>query len=88
MPTAAPSPSMIRTLCAFLLLLAVSGAVTAADVRIFGVQMSPMMDGGFKPAGTELQCTSLQEGQCYDDKVWHDLFPPGPHKYAADRRIT
>ena len=66
------------------LLFAAGGTALAADVQILGVRMSAMYGGAFKPAGTQLLCTSLQDGRCYDGKVWHDLFPPGPKKYATD----
>ena len=73
-----------RALCIAAVLLAAGGPVSAADVKILGVQMSAMRGGAFKPAGTQLLCTSLQEGRCYDGSKWHDLFPPGPKKFATD----
>ncbi|HZL40045.1 MAG TPA: hypothetical protein VFC45_07165 [Pseudolabrys sp.] len=73
-----------RSLCIAAVLLAAGGTGFAENVKVFGVTMSPMMGGGFKPAGTTLICTSLDEGRCYDGNIWHDLFPPGPRRYATD----
>jgi hypothetical protein len=66
--------------------LLIAGAPAAAqeNIKILGVTMSAMMGGGFKPAGTEFLCTAIDNGRCYDGKKWHDLFPPGPRKYATD----
>jgi hypothetical protein len=76
--------SMSRFLITTSLLASLGGQAVAGNVKVFGVQMSPMRGGGFKPSGTELQCTSLDEGRCYDGKRWINLFPPGPRKYAKD----
>src|SRR4051794_35475319 len=53
--------------------------------QVFGVQMSPMCGGRFKPSSTELQFTSVDEGRCYDVKRWIKLFPPGPRKIRNGR---
>ena len=69
---------------AAVLMLAVGGIASAEEVKVFGVTMSPMKGGGFKPSGTTLVCTSIDESRCYDGKTWHNLFPPGPRRYATD----
>ena len=68
------------------ILLIGSGTVSAQDghVRIFGLTMSPIHGGGFKPAGTDLICTSIESGRCYDGRKWHNLFPAGRHRYAQN----
>jgi len=55
---------------------------TSQNVRVFGANV-PARGGAFVPAGTDLACTAIDGGRCYDGKNWHALYPAGPRKYAA-----
>jgi hypothetical protein len=39
--------------------------------------------GAFLPANTDLVCFSMNEGNCWDGKKWHHLYPSGRRHYAV-----
>ena len=57
-------------------------AAHAQGITLYGMNRSPMMGGGFAPSDPGLVCTATRDGKCFDGKVWHPLFPPGPHKFS------
>ena len=61
-------------------------AAQAEQAAIYGVNVSAMQGGGFKPAGASFVCAAIEpDGRCWDGHTWHTLYPAGPRHYA---RVT
>lgn len=52
------------------------------NIKVFGATV-PARGYSFVPAGTDLACRAIEDGRCFDGKVWHRLFPDGQRKYAV-----
>src|SRR4051812_39908564 len=76
--------SIIATELACALMVGSAHAQQAAqDVKVFGANV-PARGGAFTPAGrTDLACTAIDAGRCYDGKTWRALYPAVPREYAV-----
>jgi hypothetical protein len=83
---------ILRCGIASLALVASVLAVQAAPrVRVFGVNagIASATPGAFLPANSDLVCYALNdEGQCWDGKIWHPLYPSGPRQFVKTEGET
>jgi hypothetical protein len=74
-------------LYATLLTCFLAASASAENAKVFGIQAPPQgvdgaPGGAFIPSGTNLACSALRDGQCWDGGAWHHLYPSGPRHYA------
>lgn len=78
--------------CVFAAMLAVTLALLAnpasalsETATIYGTTASILSanPGAFLPANSDLVCFSMNEGNCWDGKKWHHLYPSGRRHYIV-----
>ena len=76
--------------CAIAGTLLTAYAYASEAAIVYGAQDPPVAGGAFRPAHSDLACSSVSEsGQCFDGQQWRSLFPPGKRHYAkADGQVS